>query len=928
MANIPGFETALPGVYSNVVTLSNGITLPAGTRIVSLIGEGSTDETIITQALGKGNDGLNPSYTSSSGADGRHFRLSNYPIVSNRTTIFKNGIPLIGLEQLIDNNTFNSNYDYRINITTGEIELQKAHLKDQGGTFYSAVSTNVGVGVLNSLTLIDLNTPPEIWTLRCVYVQRDALNSPIAGTAQFIAIGSISGAQIDANGNPIVWKANNQIVSNGIISLAIQEQSPIFRQGDAFTIIISSGVLVRNDSLTVNYIPISYINDPVLVTGMNDVLARHGSVSISNNLSLGAKLAFSNKCPPLYTVQAAPPLPRRTSYILSDSVNSLSSNDDDFIFPLPLGVVPDFNSNIHFFITNNSTNVETQILPNKLIFYKLGTTSEYPTVHDFITSNISAPAGYSFFYTVISEMEDLVTGDDGYITRSPALTNHGVFSSSIIFDSTYVGKVLKIIDSNNVANIATYNITSVVNGKLYVTLQAVSPYFADFTNEGVVTSPPTNPVAFQLINMSSGLAVTGGSAADGYIVKISGTATATLGSPSINFSTLNVLTNGYKLQINGSSYNDGLYDITSYDSINNVLTIRKAIVSESNLRYEVLDPSQVSNYIVINKNVVTPSYGLRITIVDYRDVSFYDAGWLNALASLEAIECDIVVPLPKQTISAIFQNTLSHCQAMSNIENRKERVMIVGAISGLTPSNLTGAKPAAVEDIGILEGIQGETQTDILNGNIEDLANYSVANAWGETYRCIYCYPDQIVVQAGTDMLLIDGIYIAPAVAGYLSADSRLANPITNKVISGFTILRNKQFSTSILKQLAQAGVTVLQPVTGGGEVVWGITTSQSGYPEEQEISIVSIRDYVSKALRYGYKAFIGKPESEYTQSILNARGVILLNDLITNEIITAWKNLVVIQDPTEPRQYDITVSVAPVYPTNWIYIKATIGQV
>ena len=67
-----------------------------------MIGEDVTDETIVAQALGGGQDGLNPSYTSTSGADGRHFRLSLFPVISNRTTVFKNGIPLVGTEELID----------------------------------------------------------------------------------------------------------------------------------------------------------------------------------------------------------------------------------------------------------------------------------------------------------------------------------------------------------------------------------------------------------------------------------------------------------------------------------------------------------------------------------------------------------------------------------------------------------------------------------------------------------------------------------------------------------------------------------------------------------------------------------------------------------------------------------------------------------
>lgn len=939
MANIPGSTNVLPGVFTDVVTQTRGVAIPGGSRLAAMIGEGVTDETIVSQALGNGQDGLNSSYTSTSGADGRHFRLSAFPIISNRTTLFKNGVPLLGTESLIDNNAFSSKYDYRVDISSGKIELQRAHLVDQGGAFYVPLTTNTGDGYLSGLTLVDNNAPPEIWTIRCVSVQRDPLNSPIAGTSKFLAFGSISGALVDANGNPVVWVANGTTVSNGILTFAIFTNHA-FVEGDAFIIKVASGVLNKNDTLTATYIPVANINDPVLLQGMLDVVKRHGLPSIDNNLSLGAQLAFANNAPALITVQAAPAMPRRTSYHLSDAVNNTSLDDDDFIFPLPPGVVPDFDSNIHFFVTNTSTSVETQILPNKLEFYTLDTAG-FPTTHSFINDNIPAPGGFSYFYTVKQSLESVVSGNDGYIGRSPAFTNQGVFNSSIVFDSTYVGKALKIIDSVNSANIGVFKITSVSNGKLYVvadgstfspsTLTANPTFLSDFINE--------TSASIQLIDPITGLQVDGYAATDASLIT-SGVSTGQGSLTSVNLLALaggnynNIVNlNNLKVQVNTTTVasisapigNKGLYDIVSHT--NNTIVLRKAVVSENNMRFEVLDPNENSNFVVINKNVVPNGNALRITIVNSKDATFFDAGWINALASLEVVECDILVPLPKQTISVIFQNALSHCKVMSNIRNKKERVLFMGAISGLTPDNLTGAKPAAVEDIGILEGIQGETITDILAGNVEDLANYSVSDAFGSTFRSVYFYPDQIVVQAGTDNVLIDGFYIAAAAAGFESADVKIENPITNKVFSGFTILRNKQFSQTVLEQLAAAGVTTLQPVAGGGRVVWGITTSQSGFPEEQEVSIVFIRDRVAKTLRAGFQGFIGQPESKDTGSILNTRAVILLNSLVSQGLITQFKDLSVQRDDVDPRQWNITVRVQPTYPINFVYIKVSLGQ-
>ena len=479
MANIPGATNALPGVFTDVITQSSGVAIPGGSRVVAMVGQGSTNETIVSQALGGGQDGLNPTYTSNVGADGRHFALANFPVISNRTTISKNGVPLVGLElgPITATTTFSNIYDYQLDITTGHVLLQAAHLKDQGGSFYIPLTTNVGLGTINGLTLEDQDAPPEIWTIRCVGVTRNAMNQPIGGTATFLAIGSVTGSLLDANGNPIVWVSNNQTVSNGILSFSIAETqvggnsvSP-FVQGDAFTIIVASGVLVRGDTLTSVEIPVANINNPTLCQGLGDVSRLAGFPSYSvNQLSLGGQLLFSNGASSMIALQAAPPLPRRTSYVMEPTppgVNAASLNPEDFIFPFPLGVVPDINSDIHVFVTNPTTLVEDQVLPNKFPYYTLNNMGQ-PTTDQFVFSDIQPPGGYSYSYTVIQSFETVATGYDGYIGRNPVLQNVTNFHSSMLFTLSNQGQLLELVDEVNVANNGTFLITAVANGNLTI----------------------------------------------------------------------------------------------------------------------------------------------------------------------------------------------------------------------------------------------------------------------------------------------------------------------------------------------------------------------------------------------------------------------------------------------------------------------------
>ena len=293
---------------------------------------------------------------------------------------------------------------------------------------------------------------------------------------------------------------------------------------------------------------------------------------------------------------------------------------------------------------------------------------------------------------------------------------------------------------------------------------------------------------------------------------------------------------------------------------------------------------------------------------------------------MEKIEVDIVVPLPSQTISQILQNARIHCETMSNIKNRRERVLFTGAINGLLPENVIGTEPAAVEDIGVLEGIQGDDTSEILAGDTEDLADYGVPNSFGDTFRVVYFYPDQIVVQIGADRTIIDGFFIAAAAAGYLSGVPNVAIPLTNKVLSGFTILRNKVFRPIILENLTVAGICVLQPTIGGGRVIHGRTTTQSGFVEEQEVSIVFIRDRIAKTMRAAFQAFIGQAESSTLQGSLSSRAVGILNGLISQGLITQFADLKIARDQVDPTQWNISVAVQPVYPVNYIYIEVSIG--
>jgi hypothetical protein len=805
-----------PDVYVDVTTIATGVSSAGGNQQPILMGEGSRFERLVPRASGSGRDGWNDTFTSTlSGTDGRHFKTSLAPIQSNRYTVFKNGIPLVGLEQDFDSDSgsFSNKYDYRINIDEGWIQLQAAALLDQGGAYFTKGTLNVGTGTINTLTLEDENAPTETWTIRCTSVIRDGYGDPISGLARFIAQGSVSGVLLDGYGNVVTWQSDDIVVSNDILSFSIAEGGTAFQEGDKFTVKVKGGTLVKGDSLSVDYIAVADINDPEFWDNLDKLQSKHGAAALDHPLSLGAQIAFANVPPGVWAIQTAPAVPRRVSYDVETSASG-QALIDDLTFVLPFGVEPDFDSKINFFITDPVTAIETQIIPNKVDFYDPTYTAS-PAAFCFSGS-------LSYSYTVVLEDATIKDGDDGVVT-SIGPSSATVSSEITPFDSGDVGKTLKIL------------------------------------------TPATNAGTYTIVSVALGVAT-----------------------------------------ISGSSFTD-----------------------EEDAEFQVIDDTSTSAKILMTDDLaLSAGQSLRVTVVDTKDADFFDAGWTAALEIMERINVDIVVPLPTQTISAIFQNCLAHCEAMSAIKAKRERRLYIGAIRGLTPDNLLGNEDAAVEDIGILEGIQGDDVSEILASNTEDLTNYSVADAFGGSFRCVYYYPDEIVVQIGADRSRIDGFYIAAAGAGFVAS---LANPVvpqTNKVLRGFTILRDKLLSNSVIEALLGAGIAVVQPVTGGGEVVWGKTTTQSGNAEEEEDSIVAIRDIIAKAARRTMKPFIGLPPDAGTQGTLMGKFDNFLKGLVSSGFISAFKDVRVSNNAIEPRQWDFTASVRPRYPINWEYIKINIGNI
>lgn len=852
-AQLPGiFGAQQPDVFTRVETKVRVNAVSGGTRVVCIIGEGETEETLVDSAFGGGADGRNADYSAANAPDGRHFQISKLDLVPNRSSILKNGVPLNLLEQGITAAAFDSRYGARLDPLTGRVELQPAHLLDFGtdstGTplFYQEYAANKGSGHprMTSASLVDTDAPAETWTVRCVANIKDGYGSPVSGEAIFTVTGSFSGQVKNSAGLPIVWKSDGYVVSNAILSFAIDEGSVKFEVGDKFTIRVDSGVLGSGDHLVARYIANENLNDPETFATPRDAFAKHGQPSATNTLSLGIQMAFENGAPVVTAIQARPPVPRKTGETLIVQDNLLTGATEgatggqaitDTVFPLQLGRVPDVDGKINVFVVS-SDGSEEQLLLNKQAFYN---STDYPTTAALYSDFVMGPTGSA--YTVIEAPQVEQHGLDGYIA---ALSTTTIYfqSDSASFSADRedagegdVGKQIKVLAPT--ALVGTYTITSVGDG------------YGDMT------------VAH---------------------------ATRTSGS------------------IPG-----GIHSVSHVAN------------------WQAIDQNDLGVYLAITDDVaatyLTAGKGLRVDYVDTKDASFFDADWVEAYETAENVDVQIVVPLPLQTVSQIFQGLKVHCESQSNIVNQHERIGIVGALTGLMPDMLIGTKSAAVEDIGVLEGVQGDDAEEVLAGNIEDLANYSVQAAFGDTFRIIYLWPDQIVRSIGGTNTFLPGYFLAPALGGFLAGQTNIALPPTFNTLTGFSILRDRTARKFVKNQLDGVGVLVVEPVAGGGKMLHGLTTIANGAPEEQEISVVSIRDQVSRILRNTLRQFIGKLQSPTLVPEMNKVVGKLLRSLVGQQLLAGFGSITISRDPVESRQINIQVQIQPSVSVLYIFVDLAV---
>lgn len=667
--------------------------------------------------------------------------------------------------------------------------------------------------------------------------------------------------------------------TNGILVFGIREGLALgdstgpniaFAVGDKFFIDVRSRILKKGDRLEARYIPETTVNDAEFFVSANDLFAKHGTPSVTNTLSLGAQMAFENGAPGLLAIQCKPAVPRRSSAVLYTEKNSRGVGG----FPACGGVA-----------------LDCQV--------------------DDLSLIIPAPSS-----GLGTGRPDGDTGVNFFITRGGVETQ--IFPNKVDFyNSQFESETAQLSFISSPQYSYSY---TVVNTDTNITGMGMGA-------ELVITSDPISPVQFTSYDVNFNSDDVGRT----LVIQSLENGTTTLttkedigdyllspaGSNTVEFVIQSVINdNTVTFEIpSGKTFIVG-------NDATNISFFIKGSETTTNLSTKILLHRDL-----IDSKTIKPGDGLRISYIDEKDATFFDTNWFEAFETLEASDCQIIIPLPTQNISGIFRAAVSHCETMSTIANQKERVALIGAQRGLTVAALLGQEEVAIEDIGVLEGIQGDDVSEVLSGNTEDLANYKLSDNYNSS-RAVYFYPDQIIRNVSGTNTFVNGFYMSAAAGGYLAGTQNVAVPLTFKELTGFSIGRDRIFRKQVLDQLGGAGATVVQPITGGGRVLAGRTTSQSGFVEDEEISIVFIRDRVKKVLRDSMLSFVGTVEDANTQGVMTARIKSIMSSLVGQGLITDFKNIRVEKDKVDPRQWNVYLRFTPAYPINYIFIDIEVGIV
>ena len=250
---------------------------------------------------------------------------------------------------------------------------------------------------------------------------------------------------------------------------------------------------------------------------------------------------------------------------------------------------------------------------------------------------------------------------------------------------------------------------------------------------------------------------------------------------------------------------------------------------------------------------------------------------------------DYIIPLRGDSLS-LFQYLSKHCDIQSSIRYRAERTAIFGLSAGTEPRE-AGNQAQAI----------GRARMRMV---YPDIYTLSLTNAVGQT-----------------ESYLVDGTYMAAAVAGTRAAPSvDVATPWTNARVFGFDDVA-RVLDPVEQNQVATRGVTVLYQQQSLIKIRQGLTTDMTNILTKLP-TVTQIADEVQKQARNGLDKYIG------TKFLPGVTGQIegtlsgILQKLQASQIIAGFTGISAKTSDDDPTVVEVEAYYQPVFPL--LYIVCT----
>jgi len=284
------------------------------------------------------------------------------------------------------------------------------------------------------------------------------------------------------------------------------------------------------------------------------------------------------------------------------------------------------------------------------------------------------------------------------------------------------------------------------------------------------------------------------------------------------------------------------------------------------------------------------------------------AQYQDALATLEQVEREQLVVVVGKTSANMRQAVKLHCETMSDLEHRKERVGFVFA-----PNNtLVGSSGDPTSLVGMAASLGSKRVSLIVpdsgaaKGYVQDV---------GETTR---------------SEAVLEPEYVVAAAAGRTAALTDSATPLTRKQIVGLTGFAGSQarvYNRTELLQLDEGGSCVIRYKDDGFWQCYKGRTTEQSIQDDMELSVVLATDTLAMAWREAIDPSVGSAQSsligsKLTPGLLQAvrvRTQQVLDDLVGKGIINSYDktSITANQNGTTLTQVDVSFNFEPIFPVN-----------